>query len=113
MNAIDKALQLARSRTAVAAPSLPPGTFRRLLEAEVHEVAPLTRSQWEALAWLVRGIAFDPTWINEPGVLLSDEVEDADLDTRVGPSSIAAACRSWSRPCHDFRVSHGRFLLLF
>jgi hypothetical protein len=97
VNAIDKALQLARSRPAVTVQSLPPGTFRRLLAIEVREVTPLARSQWEALAWLVRGIAFDVLWINEPGVLLADEIEDADLDARVGPASIAAACRSWSR----------------
>lgn len=97
VNAIDKALQLARSRPAVTVQSLPPRTFRRLLAVEVREVEPLARSQWEALAWLVRGIAFDETWINEPGVLLAEEIEDARLDARVDPTGIAAACWSWSR----------------
>ncbi|MGW4828908.1 hypothetical protein ACWEOG_15100 [Amycolatopsis japonica] len=97
VNTIDKMLHLARSGPAVMVHSLPPGTFRRLLAVEVSEVAPLTRSQWEALAWLIRGIAFDETWINEPGVLLAEEVKDAELDAGFDPARIEAACRSWSR----------------
>ncbi|WP_143267177.1 hypothetical protein [Amycolatopsis thailandensis] len=97
VNTIDKMLHLARSGPAVMVRSLPPGTFRRLLAAEVSEVAPLARSQWGALAWLIRGIAFDEMWIDAPGVLLAEEVEDADLDAGFAPARIAAACRSWSR----------------
>ncbi|WP_219152224.1 hypothetical protein [Amycolatopsis sp. TNS106] len=97
VNTIDKMLHLARTSPAVTVRSLPPGTFRRLLAVEASEVAPLARSQWEALAWLIRGIAFDETWINEPGVLLADEIGDAELDAGFDPARIAAACRSWSR----------------
>lgn len=89
---------IARARN-VLTPShvLPSDTLERLLAAELKTVQPLTPLQWEALTFLVRGTIIDNTWIAQPGQLLAWEVEDSELDERFEPSTLADACRAWSR----------------
>jgi hypothetical protein len=77
--------------------ALPGDTLERLLAAELPSVGPLAEAQWQALAWLVRGIVIDPLWIGLPGQLLACEVEDAELEPEFSPDVIADACRSWTR----------------
>ncbi|MEU3877653.1 hypothetical protein [Streptomyces sp. NPDC029704] len=89
---------VARARRAPeAARALPADTLERLLAAERAALPPLTAAQWQALAFIVRGTVVDVTWIEEPGVLLAGEVEDAGLDERIDPAGLVRACRGWSR----------------
>ncbi|MFD8955570.1 hypothetical protein ACFXKH_33165 [Streptomyces caelestis] len=90
---------IARARNAPSSPSrmLPPDTLERLLAAELETLPPLLRLQWEAVAWIVRGTIIDATWIEQPGELLAQEVEDAGLDGTVQPAALAETCRGLSR----------------
>ncbi|MCQ1582448.1 hypothetical protein [Streptomyces parvus] len=67
------------------------------MAAERETLPPLSGLQWEALAWLVRGTFIDVLWIEQPGELLAQEVEDAELDENLEPARLAEACRSFSR----------------
>ncbi|MHA4818765.1 hypothetical protein ACXZ65_30960 [Streptomyces aculeolatus] len=89
---------IARAKRA-ASPSrtLPSDTLERLLAAELEALPPLPAPQWEVLAWLVRGTIIDIFWIEQPGQLLADDVEDAELDEDLAPGALAEACRGWTR----------------
>jgi len=91
---------VARARNAPSSPArtLPADTLERLLAAELASLPPLPHVQWGVLAWLVRQTVIDVSWIEEPGLLLAGEVEDADLDDDgFDRAALARACRSWSR----------------
>ncbi|MEW2467920.1 hypothetical protein AB0919_23295 [Streptomyces sp. NPDC046994] len=96
----EKTISQAISR-AKRAPSpgrkLPSDTLDRLLASELETLPPLPAVQWQALAWLVRGIFIDISWIEQPGRLLAHEVEDAELDEGLEPGALADACRGFSR----------------
>jgi hypothetical protein len=95
----EKTISTAVSRARRApAPSrqLPPDTLERLLEAEAATVQPLSSTEWEALAWIVRGTVIDVVWVGQAGELLAQEVEDADLPDSIDTKQLAAACRSWT-----------------
>lgn len=95
---VSQAVARARKvRTQDRGRTLPFDTLERLLAAEVQTVPALRPRQWEALAWLVRGTVIDVVWIEQPGDLLAQEVEDAGLDQGLEPAVIAEACRGWSR----------------
>ncbi|MEU7031406.1 hypothetical protein AB0A60_32520 [Streptomyces sp. NPDC046275] len=88
---------VARARTAgVPHRALPFDTLDRLLAAELRELPPLPAAHWQALAWIVRATVIDVTWIEQPGLLLAQEVEDLD-DELDGAQQLIKACRSWSR----------------
>ncbi|MGW3491511.1 hypothetical protein [Streptomyces sp. NPDC001054] len=89
-------IRRARNLPAQAALSLPLDTLERLLAAERRDLAPLSTGQWKALAWVVRQVFVDVTWIEEPAVLLADEVADSDLDRGLA-EQLAAYCRALSR----------------
>jgi DNA-binding transcriptional regulator YdaS (Cro superfamily) len=89
---------VSRARTASdPGQTLPGDTLDRLLAAELPTVPPLPAVQWKTLAWLIRGTVIDVTWIEQPGQLLAEEIEDADLDEASQPARIATVCRGLSR----------------
>ncbi|MEU8478108.1 hypothetical protein [Streptomyces hygroscopicus] len=89
---------IARARRAPApVRTLPAGTLERLLATELETVPPLTALMWKALAWCIRGTAIDIAWIEQPGQLLADEVEDAELDGDLDTAALAEACRGLNR----------------
>ncbi|MEU6680948.1 hypothetical protein [Streptomyces sp. NPDC046925] len=90
---------IARARMLPADPgrTLPSDTLERLLAAELESLAPLPLLQWQALAFLVRGTVIDVVWVEQPGELLAQEVEDAELDDACEPAALARSCRGWSR----------------
>ncbi|MEV4438064.1 Lrp/AsnC family transcriptional regulator [Streptomyces sp. NPDC049577] len=94
---ISEAVARARRLGDAGARSLPHDTLERLLEAERRTLPPLPASHWKALAWIVRGIFIDATWIGDPAGLLAGEAEDADLGDEALGAEVAAACRSLSR----------------
>lgn len=81
--------------------TLPGDLLERLLAAEQQTLPPLPALQWQALAHLVRGTIIDVSWIEQPGLLLADEVEAVaqagELGEEFGPDRLAQVCRSWSR----------------
>ncbi|MFE2528757.1 hypothetical protein ACFXEL_31560 [Streptomyces sp. NPDC059382] len=89
---------VARARTAGdPRRRLPHDTLDRLLAAELRDLPPLPAVHWQVLAWIVRGMIIDVTWLEDPGTLLSYEVEDLEEDVVTDTDALAAACRSWSR----------------
>ncbi|MER6830927.1 hypothetical protein ABT352_33375 [Streptosporangium sp. NPDC000563] len=76
---------------------LPGDLWEQVAAAELSDLPPLTRAQWEVLGHLVRGIALDAAWIDAPGELLAQEIEDVDTDVLPDSAVLAQACRSWSR----------------
>lgn len=94
---VSQAIARARALPDSGGRALPSDTLERLLAAELETLAPLPVVQWKALAWLVRGTVIDTVWMGQPGELLAQEVEDAELDASVKPAALAEACRGWSR----------------
>ncbi|MFB8020774.1 hypothetical protein ACFC36_19640 [Streptomyces rubiginosohelvolus] len=94
---ISQAIARARNAPSSSGRTLPPDTLERLLAAETPTLPPLYELQWHALAELVRGTFIDVLWIEQPGELLAQEVEDAELDENLEPAALAEACRSFSR----------------
>lgn len=89
---------IARARRApTPVRTLPADTLERLLVAELETLPPLTTLEWEALAWIIRGTIIDIVWIEQPGQLLADEVEDAELAGDLDAADLAEACRGFSR----------------
>lgn len=93
---ISEAVRRAERATA-AVGGLPPDTLPRLLAAELAEVAPLPARQWEVLVAITRGLFLDVVWIESPGELLAQEVEDTDEVLPGERDELAARCRSWPR----------------
>uniref|UniRef100_UPI003F494350 hypothetical protein n=1 Tax=Amycolatopsis sp. CA-096443 TaxID=3239919 RepID=UPI003F494350 len=95
---VDQAVKRARA----AAPDpcgalLPEDAWSRVLALELAGVGPLSPREWDALAYLARGTVVDEMWLEQPGELLAQEVEDADLPAEVDTAALAAACRAWTR----------------
>ena len=101
VGAVDQAQRRARDGGLAPARSLPADTLARVLALELSGVRPLPRAWWKVLVWVVRSVALDVVWLEQPGELLAQEVEDldpADLDRgSVDTVGLAAACRSWTR----------------
>lgn len=97
-NTISKAVARARGAGGPVR-QLPPSTFERLLAAELTDLAPMDETQWRAVAFVVRGLWIDESWIAAPAVLLAEEIADADQldDAGIDTSALAALCRGWSR----------------
>ncbi|WP_127469564.1 hypothetical protein [Streptomyces sp. B27] len=94
---ISQAIARARNAPSGSGRTLPSDTLERLLAAERQTLEPLGELQWQALAWIVRGTFIDALWIEQPGELLAQEVEDAELEEAVEPALLAQACRGFSR----------------
>lgn len=97
---VDKALARARGlgRTSL----LPPAdeVLERLYALELAEMEPLPAAAWALLCGMVRSTAVDVTWLEQPGELLAQEVEDMDPDELpegVEQAVLVQRCRSWSR----------------
>lgn len=74
--------------------------WERLAAAELAGIEPLLAAEWAVLSYLVRGTFIEETWIDNPGDLLAQEVEDLDPDelpAGVEQAPLARACRSWRR----------------
>lgn len=98
IGAVDQAIKRAR----IDAPDrrgahLPDDTLTRVLALELAGIAPLPSPAWDTLAYLVRGTVVDELWLEQPGELLAQEVEDADLPDGLDGAGLAAACREWTR----------------
>ncbi len=94
---ISQAIARARNAPSSSGRTLPSDTLERLLAAESETLPPLPALQWEALSWIVRGTFIDVVWIEQPGELLAQEVEDAELGGDLEPAALAEVCRGWSR----------------
>ncbi|MFJ3576044.1 hypothetical protein [Streptomyces rubiginosohelvolus] len=94
---ISQAIARARNTPIGSGRTLPPDTLERVLAAERETLPPLSGLQWEALARLVRETVIDVLWIEQPGGLLAQDVEDAELDQSLEPALLAEACRGFSR----------------
>lgn len=94
---ISQAIARARNAPGSSARTLPSDTLERLLAAELDTLPTLPALQWEAVAWIVRGTIIDLFWIEQPGELLAQEVEDAELEGDLEPAALAEACRGLSR----------------
>lgn len=94
---ISQAIARARNAPSSSARTLPSDTLERLLAAELETLPPLSALQWKAVAWIVRGTVIDVLWIEQPGELLAQEVEDAELDGDLQAAALAEACRGLSR----------------
>ncbi|MFB7359600.1 hypothetical protein [Streptomyces gardneri] len=77
--------------------TLPYDTLDRLLAAELRDLAPLPAAHWQLLAWIVNSTVIDATWIEEPGRLLSYEIEDLEEGQVSDVKALTAACKMWSR----------------
>ena len=77
--------------------ALPYDTLDRLLAAELRDVPPLPAVHWQALAWIVNGTVIDATWVEQPGLFLSYEVEDLEEGHIPDADRLAAACQGWTR----------------
>lgn len=94
-------LAIKRARTAQPAAGLPFDLLDRLYALELAELPPLPAHLWRSLAQTLQGVFFDAVWIEQPGELIAQEVEDATgddeeflpEDSRV----MAAAARTWTR----------------
>lgn len=97
---VDKALARARG---LDRPSTLPSSeeiLTRLYALELAELPPLPQAHWQVLRHVVRSTALDVTWLEQPGELLAQEVEDVDPDDlpeNVEQAVLAATCRSWTR----------------
>ncbi|MFV8133224.1 hypothetical protein [Streptomyces syringium] len=96
VGAVDKALKRARSPRSPSQ-TLPFDTLSRLFAAERADLKPLPARWWQALSFIVRGTVIDLTWITEPGELLACEVEDLHELEEADRTSLAAACRTFTR----------------
>lgn len=97
---VDKAL--ARARGLERLSLLPPAdeVLERLYALELADLPPLSESTWAALRVVVCSTAVDVTWLEQPGELLAQEVEDCapdELPERVEQAALAQTCRSWTR----------------
>jgi hypothetical protein len=64
------------------------------------EIPPLPDASWQVLRWVVRSTVVDDVWLEQPGELLAQEVEDIDPDelpAGVEQAALAQSCRSWNR----------------
>jgi len=101
---IDQALARARGlgrglgRTSLMPPA--DEVLERLYALELAEMEPLPEPYWQVLRYIVRSTAVDVTWLEQPGELLAQEVEDLDPDELpegVEQAVLAQRCRSWTR----------------
>ncbi|MFE9137973.1 hypothetical protein [Streptomyces sp. NPDC007355] len=98
-NCASEHTQAKQDRTPVARPPL---LLRALdvlsqLAAELRDLPPLPAVHWQTLARIVNGTVIDTTWIEQPGQLLSYEIEDFEEGHIPDSGALIAACRSWSR----------------
>ncbi|WP_410646544.1 hypothetical protein [Amycolatopsis sp. cmx-4-54] len=97
VGAVDQAIKNAREDMPDSRFALPEDTLSRVLALEIAGVPPLAPGEWDAVAYLVRGTVIDAVWLEQPGELLAQEIEDADLPGLADPATLATACRSWTR----------------
>jgi hypothetical protein len=80
----------------------PVEVLERLYVLELAEVAPLPARLWQVLAQILFGTPIDISWIEEPGVLIAGEIDNANDDGSGGLAEgdaalLSAAARTWSR----------------
>lgn len=97
---VDKAL--ARARSLDRPSTLPPADelLERLYALELAEMRQLEEGQRRVLAFVVRSTIVDISWLEQPGELLAQEIEDldpADMPPGVDLAGLAQTCREWSR----------------
>lgn len=96
---VDQAIK--RARTALRPSGLPFDLLERLYALEVAELPPLAAHLWQSLAQTLQGTFIDATWIEQPGEIIAQEVEDATGDDEEflpeDSPTMAAAARSWTR----------------
>lgn len=98
VGAVDQAVKRARDDAPDPRAALPDDTLSRMLALELAGIRPLPASWWDALAYLVRATVIDAMWLEQPGELLAQEVEDADLPVDIDAAALATECRAWTRP---------------
>lgn len=97
---VDKALARARGLERPSGLPSPDDLLARLYALELAELPPLPEPHWQVLRHLVRSTAIDASWLEQPGELLAQEVEDldpGDLPPGAEQAVLAQACRNWSR----------------
>lgn len=94
---VDEAIK--RARTAPPATGLPHDLLDRLYALELTDLQPLPERLWQAVAQVLAGTFVDASWIEQPGHILSGEIEDAAGDTvdEDDAKRLAEAARSWTR----------------
>lgn len=95
---VDAAIK--RARTRPRPHGLPHDLLGRLYALELADVPPLPARLWQALARVLAGTFVDAAWVEQPGRLLAQEVDDSigdGLDDADG-KRLAEAARSWTRP---------------
>jgi hypothetical protein len=101
VRAIDEAIK--RARTASAPAGLPYDLLERLYALELAELPPLPARLWQALAQILAGTFVDAAWVEQPGELIAQEVEDSDFPSDLGEedehetAALAETARSWTR----------------
>lgn len=97
---VDKAIARARGLDMSSMLPAPEDLLERLYELELAELAPMPDSHWQVLRWVVRSTVVDAVWLERPGELLAQEVEDIDpgeLPEGLEQAALALTCRSWNR----------------
>lgn len=97
---VDKAL--ARARGLDRPTTLPPADelLDRLYALELADMETLPEAHRQVLRYVACSTALDVTWLEQPGELLAQEIEDIDPDELpegVEQAVLAQTCRGWTR----------------
>lgn len=94
---VDKALARARG---LNRPTGLPDADELLARLYTLEMPPLTNAERRVLEYIARSTPLDVSWLEQPGELLAQEVEDIDPDELppgVEQAVLVEKCRSWAR----------------
>lgn len=96
---VDVAIRRARNRPEPTGLPWPGELLERLYRLELAELEPLPRRLWQHLIHVLSDTFIDISWIEEPGQLIADEVEDTtdDEPTNEAVAQLAARAKSWNR----------------
>ncbi len=97
---VDRMLARARSLDRPSALPAPDELLERLYALELADMPPLPADWWHVLRHIAQTTAMDAAWLDHPGELLAQEVEDIDPDelpAGVEQAALVQTCRAWGR----------------